>query len=139
GLVTHDAGNILVQANYDFSLDGHVLEGTTTTKVPVQYTRPDDLSTPSIAFTYDKRTDPTHPVLEYDGTGYLYGVRNNRGIAVDLLKSSASGFNGRNLVAFTAAQGAATSLDVIAANQANVFWRTDFNAAAQHLNGGDAS
>jgi uncharacterized repeat protein (TIGR01451 family) len=132
---THAAGSILVQANYDFSLDGQVMEGTTVTKVPVNYVRPDELSYQPIPFIYDKRTDPANPVLKYDAGSFVYTVGSNRNQTFNLLKPPGPLFNGHNLVAFTDTQGGASNLDVINANQANVFWRTDFSSIKQSLLG----
>jgi len=132
---THAVGSILVSANYDFSLDGQLLVGTTTTKVPVSYLRPDDLSFAAIQYTYDKRTDPANPILRYEeGTSFLKTVRSNRPLTLDFLRPGPP-FNGRNLVAFTDTVGGTSSLAVINANASRAFWRGDLNAAKQTLVG----
>src|SRR5262249_35146641 len=48
-------------------------------------------------------------------------------------KPTASPFDGHNLVAFSDTQGGSTIADLIANNQANAFWHTDFLAAKQTL------
>ena len=126
GVSTHEVGSILVQGDYDFSLDGQLLPGTTTTKVPVSYVRPDELSYDSVPFIYDLRTDPANPVLRYDAGSFVYRVKNNRDQTINLPKPGAPIFNGHNLVAFTDTQGGSTSLAAIAANASNAFWRTGF-------------
>ncbi len=135
-LDTHNAGNIFVQANYDYSLDGQVLEGTTVTKVRIDYTRPSELAFTPIEFVYDLRNDPDHPVLKYNAGSYVYRVKSNRAVSIDFFKPAASPFAGRNLVAFTALQPAATALELINTNPP--FWKTDFTK--QRLEGsGDTS
>jgi Concanavalin A-like lectin/glucanases superfamily/HpiC1 cyclase/MBG domain/Bacterial Ig-like domain/Cep192 domain 4/WD40-like Beta Propeller Repeat len=131
---THAAGNIVVQGNYDFSLDGNLLQGTTTTDVPVSYTRPSDLSYVPIQFIYDE-TGPTNPVLEYENGSFVYTVTSERTEQLNLLSPSGAPFGGDNLVAFTATQGATSSLDVISANQSNAFWHTSFSSLKQSLLG----
>jgi len=131
----HSVGNIVVQANYDFSLAGQVLQGTTKTNVPVTYTRPSDLTYNAISFVYDKRTDPANPVLVYNGNGFVYDVKSNRPPVFTLQKPSGAPFNGHNLVAFTEAQGGATVADVINGNQGNTFWHGDFDSLKQSLLG----
>jgi len=137
---THSVGNIVVQANYDFSLSGQVLQGTTTTNVPVTYTRPSDLTFSPIAFTYDMKTDPANPVLIYNGNGYVYDIKSNRVPGFALQKPAGAPFNGHNLVAFTETQGGTTILDVINGNQGNAFWHGDFDSLKQSLTGlGDST
>jgi sugar lactone lactonase YvrE len=137
---THAVGNVAVQANYDFSLDGQVLQGTTTTIVPVSYTRPSELTYRSISFIYDKKTDPANPVLVYDGAGYVYDVKSNRAPVFTLQKPLGAPFDGRNLVAFTETQGGTTIPEVINVNQSNAFWHGDFDSLKQSLLGiGDAT
>ncbi len=137
---THSVGNIAVQANYDFSLSGQVLQGTTTTNVPVTYTRPSDLTFSPIAFTYDMKTDPANPVLIYNGNGYVYDIKSNRVPGVALQKPAGAPFNGHNVVAFTETQGGTAVLDVINGNQGNAFWHGDFDSLKQSLTGlGDST
>jgi RHS repeat-associated protein/uncharacterized repeat protein (TIGR01451 family) len=137
---THAAGNIVVQANYDYSLDGQVLQGTTTTNVPVAYITPGDFSALPVQFVYDELTDPKNPVLKFDGPSFVYNLTSNRSVRFDLAKPSAVPFSGHNLVAFTNTQGGATMADIINNNQANAFWHTDFSAAKQSLlNKGDST
>ena len=128
---THSAGNIVVQGNYDFSLDGNLVSGTTTTNVPVSYTQPKELSYQPIQFTYDL-TDPTKPVLTYDGS-FVYTVTSERNQLFNFLAPAGPLFGGHNLVAFTATQDATSALDLMNANQANVFWHTDFSSLKQSL------
>ena len=131
---THTAGSIVVKGNYDFSLDGNLLQGTTSTEVPVSYTRPSELSYDPIPFIYDA-TDPANPVLKYGGGSFVYSVKSQRSQVLNLLKPSGPLFGGHNLVAFTATLSATTSLDQINANQGNVFWHTDFSSLKQSLLG----
>ena len=131
---THPAGSIVVKGNYDFSLDGNLLQGTTSTEVPVSYTRPSELSYDPIPFIYDA-TDPANPVLKYGGSSFVYSVKSQRSQVLNLLKPSGPLFGGHNLVAFTASLSATTSLDQINANQGNVFWHTDFSSLKQSLLG----
>ncbi|HEY3840396.1 MAG TPA: LamG-like jellyroll fold domain-containing protein, partial [Bryobacteraceae bacterium] len=105
---SHSVGNIVVQANYDYSLQGQVLQGTTTTNVPVSYIRPSELQYDPIPFVYDKKTDPANPVLRYDAGGYLYTVKSNRNIPINLLQPAGVPFNGNNLVAFVQTQAGAS-------------------------------
>lgn len=111
------------------------MQGTTTTKVPVTYVKPDELSYDPVKFIYDKKTDPANPVLKYDAGSFVYTVRSNRNQILNLLKPSGPLFGGHNFIAFTDTQGGATPLDVIDANQANVFWRSDFDSLKQSLLG----
>jgi uncharacterized repeat protein (TIGR01451 family) len=134
GVPTHDAGYILVQGNYDFSLDGNLTQGTTTTGVPVSYTRPDDLYAAPISFLYDE-TDPANPVLNFAGTSFVYPVRSERSQTLSLFQPTTGNFGGHNLVAFTGVQGATSSLDVINQNQSTVFWHGDFDPQKQLLIG----
>ena len=136
---SHSVGNIVVQANYDFSLDGQVLNGTTTTNVPVSYSRPSDLTYNPISFIYDKRTDPLNPVLKYDGTSCSYPVKSNRNVALSFLKPAAAPFGGRNMVGFVATQGGANLLDAINLNQGNAFWRADLTKQTLIGSGDSAS
>ena len=46
-LNTRNAGNITVSGKYTYSIDGEALEGTTTTPIPVTFTRPRDLRLPA--------------------------------------------------------------------------------------------
>lgn len=136
---THAAGDIVVQGNYEFSLDGNLVQGTTTTDVPVSYTRPSDLSYTPVQFIYDE-TDPSNPTLTYGDGSFVYTVTSERTEQFNLMAPSGPPFNGENLVAFTATQGATSSLDVINANQSTAFWHTDFSALKQSLLGtGDST
>lgn len=132
---THSAGNIVVQGNYDFSLDGNLQQGTTTTNVPVSYTRPTDLSYQPINFIYDETNLDGPPTLIYAGASFVYAINSERAQVLNLLNPSGPAFAGHSLVAFTAAQGATSSLDAINANQGNVFWHTDFSNSKQSLLG----
>ncbi len=125
---THKAGDILVKGNYYYSLDGNILIGTTTTKVPVTYTRPSELEFEPIPFTYDQ-TDPANPVLKYDGAGFVYTLRGERpGRVLTFLKPSGALFAGHTLSAFVQTQDGLSNLDVINANQSGGFWHTDLAA-----------
>ena len=75
---THSAGSIIVKGNYQFALDGNLLQGTTTTNVPVSYTRPSDLSYLPIQFVYDESGLNGPATLDYLGTGFVYTVTSNR-------------------------------------------------------------
>jgi hypothetical protein len=131
---THSAGNIIISGNYDYTLDGQILQGTTVTKVPVKYVRPSELEYTSINFTYDALTDPANPVLTYDGGSFLYTLTSERsGKTLNLLKPAGGIFNGHALSAFVQTQTGTTSLNVINANQGNAFWHTDFAPPKQSL------
>ena len=67
---THPAGSIIVKGNYDFSLDGNLVQGTTSTEVPVSYTRPSELSYTPIPFIYDA-TDPANPADTWTSIGRI--------------------------------------------------------------------
>ncbi len=132
---SHSVGNISVQANYDFTLDGQLLQGTTITKVPVSYTRPSDLTYSPISFIYDKKTDPANPVLKYDGDGFVYSVKSNRTPSFTLQKPTGVPFNGHNLVAITENQGGTSTTDVVNVNQSSAFWHGNFSSLKQSLVG----
>ena len=129
---SHSAGNIIVQANYDYSMNGQVLQGTTTTNVPVSYIQPAELAYAPIQFTYDER-DPLNPTLQYTAGSFVNSVKSNRGVTLDMLQPPPAPFNGHNLVAFTQTQAGADDLGTININQANSFWHTDFDNAKQSL------
>ena len=131
---THAAGNIVVQGNFEFSLDGNLNQGTTTTNVPVSYTRPTDLSYTPIQFVYDE-TNPSGPTLEYQGGSFVYTVTSERPDQFNFLSPSGSPFGGDNIVAFTGMQGATTPLDEINANQSKAFWHGNFSSLKQSLLG----
>lgn len=131
---THSAGSIVVQGTYGFSLDGNLLQGTTTTNVPVSYARPTDLSYMEIDCIYDESNLSGPPSLNYLGGSFVYNVTSNRPERFNILRPGGA-FNGHNLVAFTATQGTNTPLGTISANAANVFWHSDFSSLKQSLLG----
>ena len=63
-LETRGAGDIVVQGNYDYTLDGLLQEGTTRTTVAVFFTRPTDLATEPIHVLNDE-TDGNLNDLQY--------------------------------------------------------------------------
>ena len=114
--------------HYYYSLDGNILIGTTTTGVPVKYTRPSELEFDPIPFTYDQ-TDPANPVLKYVGSRFVYTLRGERaGRVLSFLKPSGALFAGHTLSAFVQTQDGLSNLDIISANQSGGFWHTDLAA-----------
>ncbi len=133
GLPTHSAGSLVVQADYDYSADGQVKVGTTTSEVPVNYIRPDDLSFRSVSYVYDKRTDPQNPVLRYESGSYVQSVKSNRNVTFDIRKPQETPFNGQDIVAFIETERGATDNDTINLNQTTAFWHTNFDAQKRTL------
>jgi len=71
---THSVGNITVQANYDFSLDGALLQAQQRPTCCHLYKTSDLTYQPH--FLYLRQEDgSSDPVLIYDGDGYVYDVK----------------------------------------------------------------
>ena len=138
-LTTRNVGNVIVQGNYSFSLSGQVLQGTTTTSVPVNYAQPQDLSFVSIQVTNDE-TDGNLNDLGYSAPSFVYTVTGNRSMLMNLLNSAASPFNNQNLVAFTDINGGQDAPSVVTGNATNAYWHGNFDAAKRSLTSkGDSS
>ncbi|MDY0050741.1 MAG: hypothetical protein RBR73_08340, partial [Halothiobacillaceae bacterium] len=76
-LNTRNLGNIKVNGEYTYSINGEARESTTTTPIPVLFTRPQDLNLPAITFVNDE-TDGDTGDLEFKGTTYRLEVKSNR-------------------------------------------------------------
>ena len=85
-LNTRNLGNIQVSGEYTFSIHGEARNSTTTTPIPVLFTRPQNLALPAVTFVNDE-TDGDLTDLEYRGTTYRLPIKNNRGIACTLSNS----------------------------------------------------
>jgi len=132
---SHLAGNIVVSANYEYSVNGQALEGTTKTNEPVYYTQPNQLGYSPISFTYDM-TKPGAPVLTYNGNSFRYNITDNStdNKAFAFLQP----FSGYNLAVITDTQGGIAASDVISNNLNSAYWYTDTNK--QSLSGqGDST
>ncbi|WP_319574437.1 fibronectin type III domain-containing protein [uncultured Desulfobacter sp.] len=109
-------GNIKVTGNYIFSIDGEARESTTTTPIPVIYSKPWDLSVPSPILFVNDETDGDLNDLEYQGTTYRLGIKSNRDI----------NFNFHPVLnAFTYENGGPDAVSIISENEA--LWAAAFN------------
>ena len=77
-------GDIVATGRYTFTVQGSAREGTTTTPIPVFYTRPDDLRLPTIRYTNDLR-DALDGNLDYQGRSSRLSVVSNRNEQLELL------------------------------------------------------
>jgi RHS repeat-associated protein len=108
-------GNITVSGKYTYSIDGQALEGTTTTPIPVTYSRPQDLRLPTIAYINDER-DGNLCDLEYQDTTYRLNVTSNRDVLFDF---------DSELKAVSHINGGPDAASILAENTA--FWTGIFN------------
>jgi hypothetical protein len=76
-------GNIMVSGEYTFTLDGKAEQSTTSTPIPVLYTKPADLALPTIRYVKDE-TDGDLCDLEYQGNSYRLVVKSNRNVPFGL-------------------------------------------------------
>ena len=90
-LDTRFVGEIVVQGNYDFSLDGLPKVGTTTTKVAVFFAQPTDLLTEPIHVINDE-TDGNLNDLQYVDPSFLHSVTSSRTATGALLKPATVAF-----------------------------------------------
>ena len=115
-LNTRNAGNITVSGKYTYSINGEAFEGTTTTPIPVLFTRPRDLRLPAVVFTNDE-TDGDLTDLQYEGTTYRLAVASNRNVSFDF---------GPDLKAISHINGGTDPAAVLAQN--TPFWTDVFNS-----------
>jgi len=108
-------GNIQVTGEYTFSINGEARESTTTTPIPVLFSRPQDLALPAITFVNDE-TDGDMDDLEFKGTTYRLSVRSNRTLPCILEEP---------VQAISHINGGPDAASILTGN--TPFWETGFN------------
>ena len=131
-LATRNLGNIQVTGEYTYSINGEARESTTTTPIPVLFSKPQELALPSITFVNDE-TDGDLDHLEYQETSERLAIRNNRTVACTFIDP----VNEDPIRAISHHSGSQDPASIIEMNGPASFWSTVFNDGTQLEEKGD--